>query len=94
MRFMMLVKVHKDSAASVLPSKELIAAIGKFNEEMAKAGVPLSADGLIEWTSRLSFGDGEVVEVRQVFEVSDFPPEAATRKQGWCGERQRMAVKR
>jgi hypothetical protein len=39
MRFMVLVKANKDSEAGVLPSKELIAAMGRFNEEMAKAGV-------------------------------------------------------
>jgi len=38
MRFMMLVKADKNSEAGVLPSKELVAAMGKFNEEMAKAG--------------------------------------------------------
>ncbi len=39
MRFMLLVKADKSSEAGVLPSKELVAAMGKFNEEMAKAGV-------------------------------------------------------
>ncbi len=45
MRFMMLVKANKDSGAGVLPSKELVAAMGQFNEEMAKAGVLLAAEG-------------------------------------------------
>jgi hypothetical protein len=46
MRFMMIVKANQDSEAGVLPSKDLIEAMGKFNEEMAKAGVLLSAEGL------------------------------------------------
>jgi hypothetical protein len=118
MRFMMLVKANVDSEAGVLPSKELIAAMGKYNEELAKAGVLLAGEGLqpsskgarisfsgdkrtvtdgpfteakeliagfwliqvrskeeaIEWASRVPFEDGEI-EIRQVFEASDFPPE-------------------
>ncbi|WP_269859434.1 YciI family protein [Streptomyces sp. RPT161] len=46
MRFMMIVKASEDSEAGVLPSKELLAAMGKYNEELAKAGVLLAADGL------------------------------------------------
>src|SRR4051812_3641251 len=46
MRFMMIVKASKESEAGVLPSMELIEQMGKFNEEMVKAGVMLSADGL------------------------------------------------
>src|SRR5437773_6936530 len=46
MRFMMIVKANKDSEAGVLPSKELIEAMGKFNEEMVKAGVMLAGEGL------------------------------------------------
>jgi hypothetical protein len=46
MRFMMLVKADKDSEAGALPSKELVAAMGKFNEEMIKAGVMLAGEGL------------------------------------------------
>lgn len=46
MRFMMLVKASKDSEAGVLPTKELLTAMGQFNEEMIKAGVLLSGDGL------------------------------------------------
>jgi hypothetical protein len=37
MRFMMLVKASKESEAGALPSKELVAAMGRFNEEMAAA---------------------------------------------------------
>lgn len=46
MRFMVMVKATKDSEAGILPSKELLAAMGRFNEEMAKAGVLLSGEGL------------------------------------------------
>jgi len=118
MRFMILVKADKNSEAEVLPSKELLAAMGKFNEEMAQAGVLLAGEGLhasskgarikfagakrivtdgpfaetkellagfwliqvkskaeaIEWASRVPFAEGEI-ELRQVFEASDFPPE-------------------
>ena len=141
MRFMMLVKASKDSEAGVLPSKELLSAIGQFNEEMAKAGVLLAAEGLqasskgarvsfsgqkrlvtdgpfaetkellsgfwliqvkskdeaIEWVKRVPFADSEVVEVRQVFEASDFPPEIfppedAAREQAQREELQRKAA--
>ena len=143
MRFMMLVKASKDSEAGALPSKELLAAMGQFNEEMAKAGVLLAGEGLqasskgaritfsgskrsvtdgpfaetkellagfwmiqvkskaeaIAWASRVPFADGEVVEVRQVFEASDFPaevfpPENAAREQELRDELQRKAAKR
>ncbi|PYS27669.1 MAG: dehydrogenase [Acidobacteria bacterium] len=123
MRFMMLVKADKNSEAGVLPSKELLTAMGKFNEEMIKAGVMLAGEGLqasskgarvkfsggkrtvidgpfaetreliagfwiiqvkskeeaIEWARRCPAPMGEgrdaEIEIRQVFEASDFPPE-------------------
>jgi hypothetical protein len=43
---MVLVKANKDSEAGVLPSAELLTAMGKFNEELAKAGVMLAGEGL------------------------------------------------
>ena len=46
MRFMVMVKATKDSEAGVLPSEELLEAMGKFNEEMVKAGVMLDGNGL------------------------------------------------
>ena len=46
MRFMLIVKANQDSEAGVMPSMELLQAMGKFNEEMAQAGVMLSGDGL------------------------------------------------
>lgn len=46
MRFMMIVKGTKDSEAGVMPSQELLEAMLRYNEELAKAGVLLAADGL------------------------------------------------
>lgn len=46
MRFMVFVKASKESEAGVMPSADLLTAMGKFNEELAKAGVLLAADGL------------------------------------------------
>ncbi len=119
MRFMVLVKANDDSEAGIPPTKEMLAAMGKLNEEMVKAGVMLAGEGLqpsskgarvafsggkpkvtdgpftetkeliagfwllqvkskeeaIAWASRVPFSDGEVLEVRQVFEPEDFPSE-------------------
>jgi hypothetical protein len=46
MRFMVIVKADKDSEAGVLPSHDLLAEMGKFNEELIKAGVMLAGEGL------------------------------------------------
>jgi hypothetical protein len=46
MRFMVIVKANKDSEAGVLPSQKLLTEMGKFNEELLKAGVLLDAEGL------------------------------------------------
>ncbi len=127
MRFMMFIypKVQGGTAAAVeqawMPSAEAVAAMGKYNDELSKAGVLLSLDGLhspseavrvqfpsgkapvvkdgpfteakemvggywvidvksrdeaIEWAKRCPIGEGAAeIEVREVFEVSDFPPE-------------------
>src|SRR5436309_3441393 len=121
MRFMVMVKASKDSEAGVLPDEKLFADMGKYNEELVKAGVMLAAEGLqpsskgarvrfsgekrtvidgpfteakeliagfwliqvkskqeaIEWVKRCPNpldGDSEI-EIRQVFEASDFGPE-------------------
>jgi hypothetical protein len=145
MRFMAIVKANKDSEAGVLPSKELLAAMGKFNEEMVKAGVLLAGEGLqasskgarvkfsgtkrtvidgpfaetkeliagfwllqvkskeeaIEWIKRspAPFEGESEIEIRQVFEASDFPaeifpPEEAAREQSLRDELQRKSAKR
>ncbi|HSU83037.1 MAG TPA: YciI family protein [Thermoanaerobaculia bacterium] len=46
MRFMILVKANKDSEAGVMPSEEMLTAMGKFNEELVNAGVMLAGEGL------------------------------------------------
>ena len=46
MRFMVLVKADKNSEAGVMPDEKLLADMGKFNEELAKAGVMLAGEGL------------------------------------------------
>ncbi|HLK60796.1 MAG TPA: YciI family protein [Chthonomonadaceae bacterium] len=125
MRFMVLVRANKDSEAGVLPSKELVEAMGEFNERLCKAGVLLGAEGLqasskgariqfsggkatvtdgpfaetkeliagywmiqvpskeeaIEWFRQCpgpADGSSGEIELRQVFELSDFPPEILT----------------
>lgn len=46
MRFMIIVKATADSEAGVLPSEELLTAMGQYNEELAKAGILLAGEGL------------------------------------------------
>lgn len=46
MRFMMIVKASKDSEAGKMPSEELLSAMGKYNEELMKAGVLIDLSGL------------------------------------------------
>src|SRR5947209_3475446 len=46
MRFLVMVKANADSEAGQLPSNELLTAMGKYNEELVKAGVLLAAEGL------------------------------------------------
>ncbi len=46
MRFMVMVKANKDSEAGVMPSEELLTAMGKYNEELVKAGIMLAGEGL------------------------------------------------
>ena len=46
MRFMVLVKATKDSEAGILPSAEMLDAMGRYNEELVKAGIMLAGEGL------------------------------------------------
>ncbi len=46
MRFMVLVKASKESEAGVMPSQEMLTEMGRFNEELVKAGVMLAGEGL------------------------------------------------
>jgi hypothetical protein len=46
MRFMIIVKATKDSEAGVMPSEALLTEMGRFNEELANAGIMLAGEGL------------------------------------------------
>ena len=46
MRFMVMVKATKESEAGVMPDEKMFAAMGKFNEELVKAGIMLAGEGL------------------------------------------------
>ena len=46
MRFMMMVRASKKSEAGVMPGEELLAAMGRYNKELAQAGVLLAGEGL------------------------------------------------
>jgi hypothetical protein len=116
MRFMVIVKASKDTEAGVMPGTELLAAMGRFNEELVKAGMMEAGEGLhptakgarvrysgggggvtggpfplsgdlvagfwlinaasldeaIAWMKRAPFGDGDEIEIRQVFSSEDF----------------------
>lgn len=119
MRFMVLVKANKDSEAGFVGNAKELAAMaemGKYNEELIKAGVMLAGDGLhptskgkrvrfgprktvidgpfaetkelvagywvwqcksleeaVEWLKRAPFEEGAEVELRPIYELSDFP---------------------
>jgi hypothetical protein len=61
MRFMMIVKANKDSEAGVPPGEELLSAMGKYNEELMKAGVLLDLAGLQASSkgARIKFSGGK-----------------------------------
>ncbi|MBA3914124.1 MAG: YciI family protein [Acidobacteriales bacterium] len=75
MRFMVLVKANKDSEAGVMPSEQLLTEMGKFNEQLVKAGVMLAGEGLqptskgvriqISGTSRIVV-DGPFAETKEL----------------------------
>ena len=46
MRFMIIVKANKDSEAGIMPDEKLLSEMGKYNEELVKAGIMLAGDGL------------------------------------------------
>ena len=60
MRVMAIVKASEDSEAGVMPSEELLTEMGKFNEELAEAGILLAGEGLQPTSkgARVSFGGG------------------------------------
>jgi hypothetical protein len=61
MRFMMIVKANKDSEAGKMPSEELLTAMGKYNEELMKAGVLVDLSGLKPSSkgARIKFSGGK-----------------------------------
>ena len=61
MRFMMIVKASKDSEAGIMPDQKLLAAMGKYNEELMKAGVLLDLSGLQPSSkgARIKFSGGK-----------------------------------
>jgi hypothetical protein len=140
MRFIAMVKANKMSEAGTPPDPKLLDAMGKYNEELVKAGVLLAAEGLqpsskgarikfsggkrtvvdgpfteskeliagfwmiqaksiqeaIEWIKRSPhpFGEGEAeIEIRQVFEASDFGPEVEKSEQALRAKLQKKSVK-
>jgi hypothetical protein len=72
MRFMVIVKGCEDSEAGILPSQELVAEMGKFNEELVKAGVMLAADGLHASSKgkRVRFSGGQTTVIDGPFAES------------------------
>lgn len=75
MRFMVIVKATKDSEAGVMPSEQLLAAMGTYNEELVNAGILLAGDGLHPSSkgARVKFSgntrtviDGPFVETREL----------------------------
>jgi hypothetical protein len=61
MRFMVMVKATEDSEAGVMPSQELLLEMGRYNEELVKAGVMLAGEGLQPSSkgARVRFSGGE-----------------------------------
>ena len=61
MRFMILIKATKDSEGGVMPSEQLLTEMGKFNEELVKAGVMLAGEGLHPTSkgARVKFSGGK-----------------------------------
>jgi hypothetical protein len=72
MRFMVIVKANRDSEAGVMPSTELLAAMGKFNEEMAKAGVIEAGEGLHPTVkgARVKYAGGQTTVSRGPFNLT------------------------
>jgi len=72
MRFMVIVKASKDSEAGVMPSTELLTAMGKFNEEMAASGVMEAGEGLHPTSrgARLKYSGGQSSVSRGPFDLS------------------------
>jgi hypothetical protein len=72
MRFMVIVKASKDSEAGVMPSTELLTAMGKFNEAMVKAGVMEAGEGLHPTSkgARIKYSRGQATAANGPFTQS------------------------
>jgi hypothetical protein len=72
MRFMVIVKASKDSEAGVMPSTELLTAMGKFNEELVKAGLMEAGEGLHPTSkgARIKYADGQGTASRGPFPLT------------------------
>jgi hypothetical protein len=75
MRFMVLIKANEQTEAGALPSQEVLTAMGKYNEELVKAGVLLAGEGLqpsskgarVRWAGgRTSVVDGPFTEAKEL----------------------------
>ena len=73
MRFMVIVKANKETEAGVMPSTELLTAMGKFNEEMAKAGVIEAGEGLHPTSrgARVKYSGGSAAVSRGPFNLNN-----------------------
>src|SRR5713226_5182134 len=73
MQFMVIVKASKDTEAGVMPSTELLTAMGKFNEEVAKAGVIQAGEGLHPSSNgaRVKYSGGKNTVSRGPFNLTD-----------------------
>lgn len=69
MRVIVLVKANKESEAGVLPDKEMFTAMGKFNEELVKAGIMLAGEGLQASSQgkRVRFSEGKTTVINGPF---------------------------
>ncbi|MFB3915260.1 MAG: YciI family protein [Terriglobales bacterium] len=69
MRVIVIVKANKDSEAGVLPSKELLSAMGKYNEQLVNAGVMLAGEGLHPSSRgvRVKFSQGDQTVIQGPF---------------------------
>ena len=73
MRFMVIVKASRESEAGIMPTRELLTAMGKFNEEMAKAGVIEAGEGLHPTVkgARIKYSGGQGAVSRGPFNLTD-----------------------
>jgi len=72
MRFMVIVKASKDTEAGIMPGTELLAAMGKFNEELVKAGMMEAGEGLHPSSkgARIKYADGQANASRGPFPLT------------------------